>query len=104
MTWRSKFEKFKIMTKTNPKVHSLQGAPKPPTEEEKKAQQARFIMQQRGAIAQGALNSLLSNPSLDMKDATPEYLIDYAIDCADAYIERVYGFILKQPKEKEGEA
>ena len=87
------------MTTKNPKVHSLQGAPKPPTEEEKKAQQARFIMQQRGAIAQGALNSLLSNPSLDMKESTPDDLVDYALACADAYIERVYGFILKAPNE-----
>jgi hypothetical protein len=87
------------MTTKNPKVHSLQSAPKPPTEEEKKTQQARFIMQQRGAIAQGALNSLLSNPSLDMKESTPDDLVDYALACADAYIERVYGFILKAPKE-----
>lgn len=86
------------MSKTNPKVPKL---PVKPTEDEKKAQQARFIMQQRGAISQGALNSLLANPSLDMKESTPDDLVDYALACADAYIERVYGFILKAPKEDE---
>ena len=36
-----------------------------------------------------------------MKESTPDDLVDYALACADAYIERVYGFILKAPKEDE---
>ena len=34
-----------------------------------------------------------------MKESTPDDLVDYALACADAYIERVYGFILKAPNE-----
>ena len=96
-------ETFKIMSKTNPKVHSLPPKPKAPTEEELKQQQARFIMQQRGAVAQSALNSLLANPSLDTRDTTPEYLVTYAVACADEYVKQVYGFALKtdEPKEEE---
>lgn len=86
------------MSKTNPKAPRL-AAPKKPSEEEIKEQQARFMMQQRGAVSQGALNSLLANPSLDMKETTPDDLVTYALACADAYIEHMYGFILNKPKE-----
>lgn len=91
------------MSKTNPKVHALQ-PPKPakPTEEEIKKQQARFVMQQRGQIAQSALNSLLANPSLDTRDTTPDDLVTYAVACADVYIEKVYGFALTKPEDKDG--
>ncbi len=88
------------MSKTNVKAPRL-AAPKKPSEEEVKAQQARFIMQQRGAMAQSAMNSLLANPSLDMKETTPDELATYAVACADAYIEKMYGFILDKPKEEE---
>jgi len=89
------------MSKTNPKVHAIPPKAKQPTEEELKQQQARFIMQQRGAVAQSALNSLLSNPSLDMASDEPAVVVDYAVACADQYIEKVYGFALKTPEKEE---
>lgn len=88
------------MSKTNAKAPRL-AAPKKPSDEEVKAQQARFIMQQRGAMAQSAINSLLANPSLDMKEITPEEIVGYATAVADAYVEKMYGFIFNEPKEEE---
>lgn len=88
------------MSKTNAKAPRL-AAPKKPSGEEVKTQQARFIMQQRGAMAQSAMNSLLANPSLDMKETTPGDIAAYAFDCADAFVEKMYGFILNEPKEEE---
>lgn len=90
------------MSKTNAKAPRL-AAPKKPSEDEVKAQQARFIMQQRGAMAQSAVNSLLANPSLDVKETLPDDIVSYAVDVADAFVENLYGFILKDQKEKEGE-
>lgn len=98
MTWRSKHQN--TMTNPKSKVHAL---PPKPTEEDIKKQQARFIMQQRGAVAQSAVNSIVGNPSFDMKELAPADVVAYALELADEYIEQVYGFALTKPEDKEGE-
>ena len=89
------------MSKTNPKVHAIPPKPKAPTEEELKQQQARFIMQQRGAVAQSALNSLVQCASFDYKEHDPEDVVTYAVALADEYVKQVYGFALKTDEPKE---
>ena len=91
------------MTSKNPKVHAIPPKPKAPTEEELKQQQARFIMQQRGAVAQSALNSLVSGASFDYKEHDPEDVVAYAVNLADEYVKQVYGFALKTDELKEDE-
>lgn len=89
------------MTKTNPKVHAIPPKPKAPTEEELKQQQARFIMQQRGAVAQSALNSIVSAASFDWRENDPVEVVTYAVALADEYVKQVYGFALKTPEKEE---
>lgn len=89
------------MTKSNPKVHAIPPKPKAPTEEELKQQQARFIMQQRGAVAQSALNSIVSAASFDWRENDPVEVVTYAVALADEYVKQVYGFALKTDEPKE---
>jgi hypothetical protein len=91
------------MTSKNPKVHAIPPKPKAPTEEELKQQQARFIMQQRGAVAQSALNSLVSGASFDWRENDPSEVVTYAVALADEYVKLVYGFALKTDEPKEDE-
>ena len=90
------------MTNPKSKIHSIPAAPKPPTEEELKKQQARFFMQARGQVAQSAINSIVSGASFDWRENDPADVVGYALALADQYIEQVYGFALK-PEDKEGE-
>lgn len=91
------------MTSKNPKVHAIPPKPKAPTEEELKQQQARFIMQQRGAVAQSALNSIVSAASFDWRENDPVEVVTYAVALADEYVKQVYGFALKTDEPKEDE-
>lgn len=91
------------MTKSNPKVHAIPPKPKAPTEEELKQQQARFIMQQRGAVAQSALNSLVSCASFDYKEHDPEDVVTYAVALADEYVKQVYGYEFRKPEDSKEE-
>lgn len=91
------------MSKTNPKVHAIPPKPKAPTEEELKQQQARFIMQQRGAVAQSALNSLVSGASFDWRENDPNEVVLFAVALADEYVKQVYGFELRKPDEPKEE-
>jgi len=91
------------MSKTNPKVHAIPPKAKQPTEEELKQQQARFIMQQRGAVAQSALNSIVSAASFDWRENEPAEVVTYAVALADEYVKLVYGFALKTDEPKEDE-
>ena len=92
------------MTNKNPKVHAIPPKPKAPTEEELKQQQARFIMQQRGAVAQSALNSIVSSASFEWRDNDPSEVVAFAVCLADEYIKEVYGYEFRKPDElKEDE-
>lgn len=84
------------MSKTNPKVHPLQG-PKPPTEEEIKQQQIRALHQQRCGMAQAfAVNILHAIPITDLTaNFSPKDVAHFACVLADAMMEEFYG-----PKEE----
>jgi hypothetical protein len=75
-------------------------APPKPTEEEQKQQQARFILQQRGAIIQSALNSIVSAGSFWMNENEPADVVRYAVALGDEYVKQVYGYELRRPDEE----
>lgn len=91
------------MTSKNPKVHAIPPKPKAPTEEELKQQQARFIMQQRGAVAQSALNSIVSSASFDWRENDPVEVVTYAVALADEYVKQVYGYEFRKPEDSKEE-
>jgi len=93
------------MTKPKGNVHRLPGAPAPISQEEIKANQARFFMQKRESFAQGALYNLCNNAA--MADKSPEELVKKAVNIADnlmkaLYFDPVPEFEGKEEK-KEGE-
>lgn len=85
------------MSKTNPKVHSLQGAPKPPTEDEIRAQAARAMAQQHHAMAQTFATNIVHATPLDiLKENGAQAVADFADALATALMDNWY-----KPKEEE---
>lgn len=84
------------MSKTNPKVHSLQGAPKQPTEEEIRAQAARAMAQQHHAMAQTFAANIVHATPLDiLKENGAQAVADFADALASALMDNWY-----KPKEE----
>ena len=87
------------MSKTNPKVHSLAGAPKPPTEEEIKQQRIRALHQQRCGMAQAfAANICNSTPYDILKEYGTKDVAAWAASLADEMMAQFYG-VKEEPKE-----
>lgn len=83
------------MTKTNPKVHSLQPAKKQPTEEEIRAQAARALAQQHHSMAQAFAANICHSTPLDiLKEHGPQEVADFADALASALMDNWY-----KPKE-----
>lgn len=79
------------MTKTNPKVHSLQQPPKP-TEEELLRQQARAMLQQRNSMAQIFAANICNNTPLDiLKAYGTKDVAKWCTSLADEMMEQFYG-------------
>lgn len=69
-------------------VRRIGTAPAPLTEEEIKANQARFFMQKRESFAQGVLYNFCNNPA--MADKSPAELVKKSIDTADHLMKSLF--------------
>lgn len=70
---------------------------KPLTAEERQEQAARAYLQKRESIATGVLFNLMHNAEVLKINARPAEVADYAIQVADALMEKLYF----EPKEEE---
>lgn len=85
------------MSKTNPKVHALQPAPKQPTEEEIRAQALRAMAQQHRAMAQTfAANICHGTPFQLLTEYGALDIADFADELATAFMDKWY-----KPKEED---
>lgn len=68
------------------------------TEEEKKAQIARFLSQKRESYATSILFGLVHNPNHGM---TPEQAVDWSVKTADLLMEKLYPIVKDGPENEK---